>query len=353
MKYSINMFSRAYTVKGQGVASAHDELVELVKTGLSDKFTLSENKMVTADITHYHTVNFRYFLTRPFVRRNGVTVGYVHFLPETVDESLHLVGPIKQIFYKYLIAFYKGMDRLVVVNPYFIDRLAAYGVDRSKITYIPNFVDEKEFFPFEPTRKAELKKKYGLDPHKFTVVCAGQLQRRKGVSDFVQCAKDLPDIQFLWAGGFSFGRMTDGYEEISKMLENPPPNAFFPGIIDREKMNEIYNLADVLFLPSYDELFPMIILEAMNCGLPVLLRDVDLYKNILFDFYLKAKDVSGFEEELLRLRDDPAYYQAAVGHSQEGHQFYNKDHVLSLWDTFYTSLVTEKKTAQARLKRNG
>lgn len=27
-------------------------------------------------------------------------------------------------------------------------------------------------------------------------------------------------------------------------------------------MNEIYNLADMLFLPSYDELFPMIILEA-------------------------------------------------------------------------------------------
>ncbi|MCI8553584.1 MAG: glycosyltransferase family 4 protein [Clostridiales bacterium] len=346
------MFSRAYTIKGQGVASAHDELVELVQTSLSDKFTLSENKLIAADITHYHTVNFRYFLTRPFVGRNGTTVGYVHFLPETMDESLHLIGPVKQIFYKYLITFYKGMDRLVVVNPYFIDRLAAYGIDRNKITYIPNFVDEKTFHPLPPARRTELRREYGLDPDKFTVVCGGQLQRRKGVFDFVQCARDLPDIQFLWAGGFSFGRMTDGYEEISRMLENPPANAFFPGIIDRDKMNGIYNLADVLFLPSYDELFPMIILEAMNCGLPLLLRDIDLYKNILFDFYQRAGDVPGFERELTRLRDDPGYYQQAAARSQAGRQFYNREHVLSLWDTFYSGLVTEKKTAQARLKHH-
>lgn len=127
------------------------------------------------------------------------------------------------------------MDRLVVVNPYFIDRLVAYGVDREKITYIPNFVDFKDFYPLDPDCKPRLRKKYGLDPHRFTVMCAGQLQRRKGVFDFVECAKRLPDIQFIWAGGFSFGHMTDGYEEISRMLEHPPKNCVFPGIIDRGK----------------------------------------------------------------------------------------------------------------------
>ena len=40
-------------------------------------------------------------------------------------------------------------------------------------------------------------------------------------------------------------------------------------------------------LPSYEELFPMCILEAMCVNLPVLTRDLDIYNGILFDFYLR------------------------------------------------------------------
>lgn len=118
MKHSINVFSRAFTVKGQGVASAHDEQVGLIREGLADKFIIRENVWKPADITHYHTVNFRYYLSQPFAKHHGVAVGYVHFLPETMDESMKLPFIAKKVFYKYLISFYKRMDRLVVVNPY-------------------------------------------------------------------------------------------------------------------------------------------------------------------------------------------------------------------------------------------
>ena len=84
--------------------------------------------------------------------------------------------------------------------------------------------------------------------------------------DFIEAAKKMPDCMFIWAGGFSFGRISDGYEEIKKMMKHLPSNVRFLGIVDREKMNEIYNMADVMFLPSYEELFPMTILESMNCA---------------------------------------------------------------------------------------
>ena len=342
VKYLINMMSKAYTVKGQGVSSAYDEQVTLLKNGLADKYTISENKLVPADITHYHTVNPEFFLSLPFVKRNGVTVGYVHFLPETLENSLKLPPPAKKIFYKYLISFYRHMDYLVTVNPCFIDKLAAYGIDRKKITYIPNFVCGDQFYPMESYKKQPLREQYGLDKDKFTVVCAGQLQRRKGIFDFVECAKKLPEMQFIWAGGFSFGHISDGYEEIKKIVDNPPENLKFLGIIEREKMNEIYNMGDVLFLASYEELFPMTILEAMNCKLPILLRDVQLYENILFDYYLKAKDVDGFVSVLKRLAQDPAYLKQAQESSWRGHEFYNKDHVLTMWDNFYSEVMKNR-----------
>lgn len=53
-------------------------------------------------------------------------------------------------------------------------------------------------------------------------------------------------------------------------------------------MPQFYQLGDVMLLPSYDELFPMTVLEAMSCGKPILLRDLSLYQVILDGYYLKA-----------------------------------------------------------------
>lgn len=56
-------------------------------------------------------------------------------------------------------------------------------------------------------------------------------------------AEELPQITFIWAGGFSFGGMTDGYERYKKMMDNPPENLMFPGIVSPERMRELYALA--------------------------------------------------------------------------------------------------------------
>ncbi len=352
MKYRISMMSRASSVKGQGVASAYEEQLGLVTEGLSDRFSVTVNRNV-GDITHYHTVNFPFFLSIPFAKLRGSTVGYVHFLPETMEQSLKLPRAAKKLFYRYLIQFYDSMDYLVTVNPYFIERLAAYGIDPAKVTYIPNYVSDRDFYPLPADQKRALRQQYGLDPDRFTVVCAGQLQTRKGIFDFVECARQLPEVQFVWAGGFSFGKITDGYEEIQKVLENPGENLHFTGIVGREEMNGIYNLGDVMFLPSYEELFPMTILEAMNCNIPILLRDIPIYENILFDYYLKEQDCTGFIRAILRLQAEPDFYQEALQASRRGQEFYNRRHVLSMWDEFYTGVIQaqERRSSLRRFRK--
>ncbi len=348
MPYRINMFSKAYTVKGQGVASAHDEMVSLVRGGLQDRFTVTENKWAFADITHYHTVNLPYYLSIPFMKRHGMTVGYVHFLPETLRDSLSLPPLSRRVFNQYLLSFYRSMDRLVVVNPYFIDRLEDYGVERDRVCYIPNFVDEHLFYPAEPEKKRALRRKFGLNEDAFTVVCAGQLQTRKGVSDFVQCAQEMPDVQFVWAGGFSFKALSSGYEDMRELVKHAPKNCTFLGIVERDQMNEFYQTGDLMFLPSYEELFPMCLLEAMCCRLPILLRDVPLYKNILDGYYCKADDVDGFKQQIRRLADDADYYREAVDKAWEGHRFYSRSYVLAQWDDFYTDLVSADPVKRRR-----
>lgn len=341
--YTINMISKADSVKGQGVGSAYLEQVALVKEELNDRFFVTVNGKKISNITHYHTINFPFVFTIPFAKVMGTAVGYVHFLPETLDESIHLPKIIKNIFYWYVIRFYKSMDLLVTVNPCFIDKLEAHGIDRRKITYIPNYVSQKDFYPIKDCNKGQLKEKYGLAPDKFTVLTVGQLQIRKGIMEFIGLAKKMPDIQFVWAGDFSFGKISDGYEKIKHIRANPPSNVTFLGFVERENMNELYNMADVMFLPSYNELFPMTVLESMNCGIPILLRDLDLYQDILFDFYLKGNENKEFNHILRKLQQDPDFYQQAKDMSFHGGEFYCREHVAQMWSRFYRKAVCYKK----------
>lgn len=341
-KKTINMVSQATSVKGQGVGSAYMEQVKLVKEGLSDKFEIYENAHMAADITHYHTFNPSYFLLKPWRCRQGTSVCYVHTLPETMEKSIKLPKLAKKIFYAYIIKFYKIMEHLVVVNPYFIDALENYGVKRERVTYIPNFVSTEQFHPLSAEEKEKARERFGIPKDKFVVLCAGQLQVRKGAFDFLKCAELMPDVQFVWAGGFSFGHISDGYNELKKVTEAPPHNVKFLGIVERDDMNAVYNAADVMFLPSYDELFPMTVLEAMCVNMPVVLRELPIYENILFDFYQAEKDVDGFVKLLSKLKNDKAFYEKCSADSKKGNEFYKKEHILQMWDDFYCSVLKNK-----------
>ena len=332
----INMFSSADKVAGQGVGSAYLELVGLLKDRLQDQFIVTINKHGQADITHYHTIDPQFFLST-FSKKRGRTIGYVHFLPETIEGSLRMPKFAKKIFYWYMIKFYKRMDQLVVVNPSFIPKIEAYGIPKSKITYIPNFVSPVEFPDRSIQDKLALREKYQLPKDKFIVFGSGQVQERKGVDDFVNLAKKNPHVQFVWAGGFSFGPMTDGYDHFKKIVENPPKNVIFTGIVKRTEIADYLNLADLFFLPSFDELFPMSVLEAFSCGVPVLLRNLELYEAIIAGKYVGADDLTGFNQALQKLMTDADFYKHYQQLARQAAQEYSPEHLAKIWADFYTA----------------
>lgn len=337
-KIRVNMLSMADSVDGQGVGSAYLELMKLLKEDGKDKFEIQLNANIkNCDIIHSHTVEPRNYIKMK--RAKVPTVAYVHFLPDTLDGSIKLPKFAFKIFKKYVISFYKNADHLVVVNPIFKKDMVKAGLDENKITYIPNFVSKEKFYKMNDKDRKKARKDFNIKENEFVVIGAGQVQTRKGVLDFVEVAKKLPDIKFIWAGGFSFGAITDGHKELQKVMENPPKNVEFIGIIPREKMNDLFNAADLLFVPSYNELFPMTILEACSTDTPLLLRDLELYEDILFKKYLKANDNDEFAKLITKLSSDSKTYQKAVDNSKYISNFYTKEHVYEMWDKFYTSII--------------
>lgn len=335
--YSIRMFSKAHIAKGHGVLSAHDEQVTLVKSYLAKDFRVVESGCEQCDINHFHTINPE-FLFRIFEGRKNDTknIGYVHFLPETLENSIHLPKPLKWLFYKYVLFFYRRMDALVTVNPYFIDVLEQkYSIERTKVTYIPNVVSSKHFFPIPIAAKKRARAHFSLPENSFIVLCAGQLQRRKGVLDFIEIAKQMPNIHFVWAGDFSFGKISQDYEQIKKVVATPPENVSFLGLVDHTEMNLLYNACNMLLLPSYEELFPMTVLEAMRCKIPILVRRLDIYNNILFHYVQYAGNTAEFVTCIQELSQNTHFYQQCCKCSENGSAKYSEEAIAFAWRAYY------------------
>lgn len=94
----IKMLSKADMVKGQGVLSAHDEQVALARKVMKGSAQILENKKTSCEITHYHSINPEYYLSISKAKSQGAAVGYVHFLPETVENSISLPRWAKMCF---------------------------------------------------------------------------------------------------------------------------------------------------------------------------------------------------------------------------------------------------------------
>ena len=334
-KLRINMLSSSEKVAGQGVSGAYRELVHLLQRDAKEELIVTENLPIEADITHFHTIDFPYYLSTFQKKRSGRKIGYVHFLPDTLEGSLKIPFFLKGIVKRYVFSFYNRMEHLVVVNPMFIEDLVAAGIPREKVTYIPNFVNKEKWHPLPKEEVLRLREDLGLDQNQFIVVGAGQVQKRKGIDDFIRLAEELPQITFIWAGGFSFGGMTDGYEKYKKMMENPPKNLLFPGIVTPERMRELYSLADIFLLPSYNELFPMTILEAASCDAPIMLRDLDLYKVILEGNYHATADKDEMKQSILEYQKNPDRLKELKEKAKKISREYSEEHLLQIWLEFY------------------
>lgn len=349
---SINMMSQADTVQGHGVLSAHDEQVSLMKSLTPNPFIITENQWISADVTHFHTINPSYYVWAEQSKRNGASVASVHFLPETVDNSLQLPKIARKTFYAYMISFYKRMDILVTVNPHFIEKLMDYKIPRERIECIPNFVSSKEFHPVSIEEKKTLRRKNNLPIDTFTVVCVGQLQRRKGFFDFMTIAELLPEVQFVWAGDFTFGQISDGYRHIKATVDKAPPNVRFTGLIPRERMSEIYNLADLMFLPSLEELLPMSLLEAMSCHIPILVRNLDEYQGMISDYATIGENNTDFINAITLLEQDPTFYQEATQKAINGSLRYSPESIGKQWISFYEKSAYIGQERKKRHKKN-
>ena len=336
-KISVNMLSIADMVKGQGVETAYNELINLLNKYGNDELTIVKNKGLKYDILHMHTENPMSYIKQRLTK--GVTLTYVHFLPNTLEGALKLPKLFMKIYAWWVKKCYMKSDYLVVVNPSYKDEMIKLGFDKDKIFYVPNYVSNDSFYVIDEKDKLELRKKYGYKKDDFIVVSIGQLHKGKGIFDFIDLAKNNKDIKFLWIGGFNFGKLMDGYKDIKKVYDNPYPNLRFTGVIDRDEVNKLCNISDVFFSPSYYESFSLVTLEAAHTEKPIILRNIDTYKDIYFDNVMYGNNNDEFIKLIRKLKDDKNEYNKYVKKTLNIKKIYDEKEIYNKWISLYRKII--------------
>ena len=134
----------------------------------------------------------------------------------------------------------------------------------------------------------------------------GSLVWRKGVDILIDLLKALPWLKLNIIGD---GPERRWLEQVI-VRENLSDRARLLGHVPNCDLPLHLAQARALILPSRSEGLPLIVLESLSCGTPVVATDVGGVKDVVRDgwsgFLRKRDDVKGLAEALQQLQDDPS-----------------------------------------------
>jgi len=165
-------------------------------------------------------------------------------------------------------------DKIVVVSNATKEYVLSLGAKSSSVEVLHNGVDLDRFRPLLRVRE-EMRKKLGISKDVKVVLTVRRLVYKNGVDTLIDAAKfavrKKQNIVFIVVG--KGPDMASVQKQIEHMgLEK---NIKLTGFVADKDLHLYYNAADLFVLPSKSgEGLPLVALEAMACGLPVVATNV-------------------------------------------------------------------------------
>ena len=210
------------------------------------------------DLVHTHLFRAGIY-GRLAARLAGVrhVVATEHSLGRTSIEGRRLTPWIRALY----LASERLGDATIAVSGAVAAQLADWGVQRSRITVIPNGI-ESDDFTFSRDRRIAVRASLGIPADCFVVGSVCRLVPGKRVDVVLRSACDLAGVTVLIAGD---GPESRALGALARSLGVP---AVFAG--ESADVPGLLSAMDLLVMPSTAETFGVAVIEALAAGLPVL-----------------------------------------------------------------------------------
>ena len=212
------------------------------------------------DILHAHWVYPHGYLATLLAKKY-----HIPCIVTAHGSDIHTIPWKNRTVKKYTIKTLNSADKVIFVSHALLDSAKELGYSGENAVVIPNGIDIKYFYPME---KEEALKRTGWKLAKRHVVgFVGNLipvkRADKFVEIFSETHKQVQDVEFILVGD---GELA---ENIRSNASDSGLTVTFAGRVPHEDVCCWMNLFDVMILPSRNEGWPCVVLEAFGCGTPV------------------------------------------------------------------------------------
>lgn len=222
--------------------------------------------------------------------------------------------PFKQMIANFIV---KNSNEIIVVSSYIGERLLGLispelkkDIEK-KMTILPMGVDARSFQNTNDKTKVLSKSK--INSH-FKLLFVGRLAQKKGISYLIQAmpqiVSQIKDVNLILCGD---GHLRKELEQLVKKM-SLEKYVRFTGFVSNEEKIDYLSLADALIVPSIviqsgeTEGLPVVILEGLAAGKPIIASDVsgvkDVIKNGYNGFLVEQKNSDQIADKVLELLGD-------------------------------------------------
>jgi teichuronic acid biosynthesis glycosyltransferase TuaC len=205
------------------------------------------------------------------------------------------------------------VDLPVGVSQSICKRLAETGKCRREPLCVYLGRDTRQFAPAPD--KDRVREQLGWDKEAIVAIYTGGLVDTKGMKELAAAAEPLlkkeERFQLVCVGG---GPAREGLLALGSHVGRKGA-VVLPGRATPDEVPRFLQAADFFVLPSYSEGMPQAVLEAMNCGLPVVATRVGGIPEAVLDgrtgLLVEARNVEQLREAMERMMADEAFRRAA------------------------------------------
>ena len=182
-------------------------------------------------------------------------------------------------------------DKILVGSTFVKNTFLSEGIPKEKLEILPYGVDTCFFIP---------SKYLSTNNKQFRVLFVGQISQRKGISYLLRAFKRFryPGNILTLVGSFQGdGNTFAPWQNLFKHICNIP----------HPELVKIYQNNDVFLFPTLLEGMPLVILEAMSCGLPVITTSNgpgDIVRDGVDGYVVPTRDVDAIVDRLECLKND-------------------------------------------------
>ncbi|MCH5180128.1 MAG: glycosyltransferase family 4 protein [Erysipelotrichales bacterium] len=249
------------------------------------------------DIAHINTNFFEsYRLLKRCKKEGKKVIVHGHSTFEDFRKSFRCWKLIEPFFDRLIIRMYRNADAIITPTQYSKHLIENYKGVTCPVYSLSNGINLPDY-AYSGKKVKQFRNYFKLKPQEKVVIGVGLFFERKGILDFFEIARQMPDVKFIWFGHLS-KIMTQG--KILRAIKKRPSNVIMPGYIDGDIIKGAFSNANLVLFPTLEETEGIVVLEALASKTPVLVRDIPVFDGWLEDNVncLKAKDNDEFIKKI-------------------------------------------------------